>query len=60
MKLVEAFLKQPFTVIVVEIYLFFVLLLMVMIFPTFILSLIAVAFTVLSIMYLIVYCTTKE
>lgn len=55
MSLIEKFLDQPISVRIVEIYLLFVLLLMAIIFPIFTLVLVSSAFTVLSIMYLIMY-----
>lgn len=59
MNLVEKFLKQPISVRIVEIYLLFVLLLMAIIFPIFTLALVSGAFTVLSIMYIIIYFVSK-
>lgn len=59
MSLIEKFLDQPISVRIVEIYLLFVLLLMAIIFPIFTLVLFSSAFTVLSIMYLIIYFVTK-
>ena len=59
MNLIDKFLDQPISVRIVEIYLLFVLLLMAIIFPIFTLVLFSSAFTVLSIMYLIIYFVTK-
>lgn len=55
MSLITRFLNQPISVRIVEIYLLFVLLLMAITFPIFTLALVSGAFTVLSIMYLIIY-----
>lgn len=60
MNLIESFLKQPFSVIIVEIYLFFVLSMLLIFFPTFTLAFISTGFTVWSIMYVLMYFANKD
>lgn len=57
--LIRRFFAQPLSVCIVEIWLVFVVFVLSVQFPWFILSFFVISFTVFSIMYLIMYFATK-